>query len=63
MSSFLQVSKGSDQKQPRKSDTIVPIISLGDVVDAQRQANSAVRGRLWPKFELIEAFRHRNLQE
>ena len=36
---YLQVSKGSDQKQPRKSgDTIFPIISLlGYFLDVQGQ--------------------------
>ena len=54
---YLQVSKGSDQKQPRKSrDTIFPIISLwGYFLDVQGQI---VGGPIWPKFKLVQDNMH-----
>ena len=53
---YLQVSKGSDQKQPRKSgDTIFPIISLwGYFLDVQGQITSPI----WPKFKLVQDNMH-----
>ena len=52
--------KGSDQKQPRKSDDFVfPIISLWDFFFRRsRAANSVVVGQIWPKFELIQDIMH-----
>ena len=57
---YLQVSKGSDQKQPRKSgDTIFPIISLwGYFLNVQGADNSVVGGPIWPKFELLQDNMH-----
>ena len=57
---YLQVSKGSDQKQPRKSgDTIFPIIRLWGVFFRYSRAdNSVVGGPIWPKFELVQDNMH-----
>ena len=57
---YLQVSKGSDQKQPRKSgDAIFPIISLcGVFFRCSRADNSVVGGPIWPKFELVQDNMH-----
>ena len=55
-----QVSKGSNQKQRRKSGNIIfPIISLwGYFLRPSRAANSLVGGPIWPKFELIHNIMH-----
>ena len=57
---YLQVSKGSDQKQPRKSgDNIFPTISLwGHFFRCSRADNSVVGGPIWPKFELVQDNMH-----
>ena len=54
-SCYMKVSKGSSQKQQRKSgNTIFPIIrSIGVFLRRSRAANSVVGGPIWPKFELI----------
>ena len=54
-SCYMKVSKGSNQKQQRKSgNTIFPIIrSIGVFLRRSRAANSVVGGPIWPKFELI----------
>ena len=54
-SCYMKVSKGSNQKQQRKSgNTIVPIIrSIGAFLRRSRAANSVVGGPIWSKFELI----------
>ena len=54
-SCYMKVSKGSNQKQQRKSGNIIfPIISLwGYFLDAQ-----VVGGPIWPKFELIHNIMH-----
>ena len=51
----MKVSKGSDQKQERKSgNTIFPIISLwGVFLRRSRAANSVVGGPIWQKFEFV----------
>ena len=56
----MKVSKGSNQKQQKKSGkTIFPIISLwGYFLDAQSAANSVVGGPIWPKFERIHNIMH-----
>ena len=56
----MKVSKGSNQKQQRKSgNTIFPIISLwGYFLDAQGQLTSVVGGPIWPKFKLIQDIMH-----
>ena len=56
----MKVSKGSNQKQQRKSgNTIFPIISLwGYFLDAQGQLTPLVCGPIWPKFELIHNIMH-----
>ena len=53
-SCYMKVSKGSNQKQQRKSgNTIFPIIrSMGLFLRCSRAANSVVGGPIWPKFEL-----------
>ena len=59
MSSYLQVWKGSDQKQPRKrNDFVFPIISLWKFFRRSRAANSVVGGQIWPKFQLIQDIMH-----
>ena len=56
---YLQGSKGSDQKQPRKSgDTIFPIISLWGYFRSSRADNSVVGDPIWPKFELVQDNMH-----
>ena len=57
---YLQVSKGSDQKQPRKrGDTIFPIISLwGYFFRCSRADNSIVGDPIWPKFEHVQDNMH-----
>ena len=56
---YLQVWKGSDQKQPRKRDDFVfPIISAGNFFRRSRAANSVVGGQIWPKFALIQDIMH-----
>ena len=59
-SCYMKVSKGSNQKQQRKSgNTIFPIIrSIGVVLRRSRAANSVVGGPIWPKFELIHNIMH-----
>ena len=59
-SCYMKVSKGSNQKQQRKSgDTIFPIIrSMGVFLRCSRAANSVVGGPIWPKFELIHNIMH-----
>ena len=59
-SCYMIVSKGSNQKQPRKSgNTIFPIIrSIGVFLRRSRAANSVVGGPIWPKFELIHNIMH-----
>ena len=54
-SCYMKVSKGSNQKQQRKSgNTIFPIIrSIGVFLRRSRAANSVVGGPIWLKFELI----------
>ena len=56
----MKVSKGSNQKQQRKSgNTIFPIIrSIGVFLRPLRAANSVVGGPIWPKFELIHNIMH-----
>ena len=56
----MKVSKGSNQKQQRKSgNTIFPIIrSIGIFLRRTRAANSVVGGQIWPKFELIHNIMH-----
>ena len=56
----MKVSKGSNQKQQKKSgNTIFPIIrSLGVFLRRSRAANSVVGGPIWPKFELIHNIMH-----
>ena len=56
---YLQLWKGSDQKQPRKrNDLEFPIISLWEFFRLSRAANSVVGGQNWPKFELIQDIMH-----
>ena len=57
---YMKVSKGSNQKQQRKSgNTIFPIIrSIGVFLRRSRAANSVVGGPIWPKFELIHNIMH-----
>ena len=59
-SCYMKVSKGSNQKQQRKSgNTIFPIIrSIGVFLRHSRAANSVVGGPIWPKFELIHNIMH-----
>ena len=59
-SCYMKVSKGSNQKQQRKSgNTIFPIIrSMGVFLRRSRAANSGVGGPIWPKFELIHNIMH-----
>ena len=59
-SCYMKVSKGSDQKQQRKSgNTIFPIIrSIGVFLRRSRAANSVVGGPIWPKFKLIHNIMH-----
>ena len=56
----MKVSKGSNQKQQRKSgNTIFPIIrSMGVFLRRSRAANSVVGGPIWPKFDLIHNIMH-----
>ena len=55
-SCYMKVSKGSNQKQQRKSGTIFPIIrSIGVFLRRSRAANSVVGV---PKFELIHNIMH-----
>ena len=56
-SCYMKVSKGSNQKQQRKSgNTIFPIIrSIGVFLRCSRAANSIVRGRIWLNIELMQA--------
>ena len=56
----MKVSKGSNQKQQRKSgNTIFPIIrSIEVFLRHSRAANSVVGGPIWPKFELIHNIMH-----
>ena len=56
----MKVSKGSNQKQQRKSgNTIFPIIrSIGVFLRRSRAANSVVGGPIWPKFELTHNIMH-----
>ena len=59
-SCYMKVSKGSNQKQQRKSgNTIFPIIrSIGVFLRRSRAANSVVGGPIWSKFELIHNIMH-----
>ena len=59
-SCYMKVSKGSNQKQQRKSgNTIFPIIrSMGVFLRRSRAANSVVGDQIWPKFELIHNIMH-----
>ena len=59
-SCYMKVSKGSNQKQQRKSgNTIFPIIrSMGVVLRRSRAANFIVGGPIWPKFKLIYNIMH-----
>ena len=59
-SCYMKVSKGSNQKQQRKSgNTIFPIIrSIGIFLRRSRAANSLVGGPIWSKFELIHNIMH-----
>ena len=59
-SCYMKVSKGSNQRQQRKSgNTIFPIIrSMGVFLRRSRAANSVVGGPIWPKFELIHNIMH-----
>ena len=59
-SCYMKVSKGSNQKQQRKSgNTIFPIMrSIGVFLRRSRAANSVVGGPIWPKFELIHNIMH-----
>ena len=59
-SCYMKVSKGSNEKQQRKSgNTIFPIIrSIGAFLRRSRAANSVVRGQFWPKFEIIHNIMH-----
>ena len=52
---YLQVPKGSDQKQPRKSGDQFPHYkSMGVFFRCSRADNSVVGGPIWPKFELVQ---------
>ena len=59
-SCYMKVSKGSNQKQQKKSgNTIIPIKrSIGVFLRRSRAANSVVGGPIWPKFELIHNIMH-----
>ena len=59
-SCYMKVSKGSNQKQQRKSgNTIFPIIrSIGVFLRRSRAANSVVGGPIWPRFKLIHNIMH-----
>ena len=59
-SCYMKVSKGSNQKQQRKSgNTIFPFIrSIGVFLRRSRAANSVVGGPIWPKFKLIHNIMH-----
>ena len=59
-SCYMKISKGSNQKQQRKSgNTIFPIIrSIGVFLKRSRAANSIVGGPIWSKFELIHNIMH-----
>ena len=59
-SCYMKVSKGSNQKQRRKSgNTIFPIRrSIGVFLRRSSAANSVVGGPIWPKFELIHNIMH-----
>ena len=59
-SCYMKVSKGSNQKQQRKSgNPIFPIIrSIGVFLRCSRAANSIVCGPIWSKFELIHNIIH-----
>ena len=59
-SCYKKVSKGSNQKQQRKSgNTIFPIIrSMRVFLRRSRAANSVVGSPIWPKFELIHNIMH-----
>ena len=59
-SCYMKVSKGSNQKQQRKSgNTIFPIIrSIGVFLRRSRAANSVVGGPIWPKFKIIHNIMH-----
>ena len=59
-SCYMKVSKGSNQKQQRKSgNTIFPIIrSIRVFLRRSRAAYSVVSGPIWPKFELIHNIMH-----
>ena len=56
----MKVSKGSNQKQQRKSgNTIFPHYkSMVVFLRSSRAANSVVGGPIWPKFELIHNIMH-----
>ena len=56
---YLQIWKGSDHEQSRKSgDIIFPIISLWGFFWCSRAANSAASGPSRPKLELVRALMH-----
>ena len=59
-SCYMKVSKGSNQKQQRKSgNTIFPIIrSMGVFLRCSRAVNSVVGGPIWPKFKFIHKIMH-----
>ena len=53
---YLQVLKGSDQKQPRKKwrHHFAHYKSMGVFFRCSRADNSVVGGPIWPKFELVQ---------
>ena len=53
----MKVSKGSNQKQQRKSGNTI-IRPIGVFLRCSRAANSVVGGPIWPKFELIHDIMH-----
>ena len=56
----MKVSKGSNQKQQRKSgkNHVPHYKSMGVYLRRSRAANSVVGGPIWPKFELIHNIMH-----
>ena len=42
---------------PRVVTTFLPLLVNGDFLRHSRAANSAVKGRIWPNFKLIQDFK------
>ena len=55
---YLQVSKGSDQKQPEWRHHFPHCKSMGVFFRCSRADNSVVGGPIWPKFELVQDNMH-----